>query len=203
LSSSGRWELWVEAISLIKDNWVLGVGAMHYGYWSQYGFGHPHNFPLQIAVEYGIPLFLIVAYVLARFTVKLLRMHRNRLLNDFEIGCLWAYIAIGGVSLFSGVWVAPLTQLLTVIIVAPLLSAVLKDSSYVADNSVTLNKSLITNRARVGLITIGALVLGMSMVLLVWSDVESRLANTRVDLNKVEKPLYAPRFWQEDYYPNR
>jgi O-antigen ligase len=196
LNSSGRWALWSEGLILLKEHWLLGVGGMQYGYWSQLGFGHPHNLVLQIALEHGVPALFIVLFFVGRFLVRLARMIRKNKLSSFQIGCCWAFVATLGVAMFSGVWVAPLTQLLLVMIVAPLIGPYV--SSYKAPQPV--NKAIkLPLQPPIWVMKFGLLFMIMSFLVLLFNEIERH--HESIDYSKIEKPLYAPRFWQESSWP--
>ena len=192
--SSGRWALWAESLLLLKEHWLLGVGGMQYGYWSQLGFGHPHNLVLQIALEYGVPVLLIVLFFVGRFLMRLTRMLRENQFSSFQVGCYWAFVATLGVAMFSGVWVAPLTQLLLVMIVAPLIGPYV--SSYEAPQPA--NKAIKLKLPGWSLKFVLLLMI-IYFVVLLFNEIERH--HESIDYSTIEKPLYAPRFWQESTWP--
>jgi len=194
LNSAGRWALWSEGLILLKEHWLFGVGGMQYGYWSQLGFGHPHNLVLQIALEYGVPVLLIVLFFVGRFLMRLTRMLRENQFSSFQVGCYWAFIATLAVAMFSGVWVAPLTQLLLVMIVAPLIGPYV--ASYKASQSV--NKSTKLQLPGWSLKFVLLLMI-ISFVVLLFNEIERH--QRIVNVANTEKPLNAPRFWQESTWP--
>lgn len=54
LSSSGRIEVWAEALRLWWQHPWLGAGPMHYATLLQVPVAHPHSLPLQILSEWGV-----------------------------------------------------------------------------------------------------------------------------------------------------
>ena len=62
--SPGRVILWTQAISLISDNPLLGIGPMHFA-WYPNGIsaGHPHNSILQWASEWGVPSAILMIFL--------------------------------------------------------------------------------------------------------------------------------------------
>jgi hypothetical protein len=73
-TTSGRSWMWrVVLDDAIAHPW-LGIGPMNYACTRPFWFGHPHNFPVQIAGEWGIPvavvLCLIVAYLLLSLAMQ-------------------------------------------------------------------------------------------------------------------------------------
>lgn len=77
--SSSRFAIWSNALALVKDHPWLGVGWGEFNFaWSLTPFpgrpvaffDHTHNLPLQLLVELGIPLGLLVLGLLAWSLVK-------------------------------------------------------------------------------------------------------------------------------------
>lgn len=73
-SSAGRFAIWRDTLALIAQNPWLGVGFGEFNFaWSLTPFpqrhtaffDHTHNLPLQLAVELGIPLALLILGLLA------------------------------------------------------------------------------------------------------------------------------------------
>ncbi len=59
--TSGRTWMWSIAIADVRRHPWLGMGPMGYACVSGEGFGHPHNFALQMAAEWGLPAALLTA----------------------------------------------------------------------------------------------------------------------------------------------
>jgi len=61
--TSGR--TWMSSIALsdVHSHPLLGIGPMNYACSSPYSFGHPHNFPLQLAAEWGTPVVLAACVI--------------------------------------------------------------------------------------------------------------------------------------------
>lgn len=120
LNSSGRLPLWKDSLGYIKEHPLLGIGPMNFACTGpEYRAGHPHNFALQFAAEWGLlaalGLMLIVIY-LARATWHSLKKH----LDNYEtrLGSLLAtgVFAAGVYSFLSGVLVMPASQVMGLLI---------------------------------------------------------------------------------------
>jgi hypothetical protein len=59
--TSGRSWMWPIAVHDIRSHPWFGIGPMGYACVSRAGFGHPHNFALQLAAEWGLPAALAAA----------------------------------------------------------------------------------------------------------------------------------------------
>jgi len=97
-SGSGRMKYWQEAINMIKDYPVFGVGLNTYsivgrGYKINWG-GYPHNCYLQMAVEIGIVgllSFLWIIFVIFRNSLKNLKIMNDPFLQLALLGALAGY----------------------------------------------------------------------------------------------------------------
>ena len=69
-ATGGRKSLWLKAISEIKTAPVLGQGP--YFYQTKYGT-YPHNFFLELATDFGLPLTLAVAVLGLYVFIRLIR----------------------------------------------------------------------------------------------------------------------------------
>jgi O-antigen ligase len=63
---SSRDLLWTLSWTSITQNPLLGLGPMHFATLSNYAGAHPHNWPLQIASEWGLPALGLVLFALVR-----------------------------------------------------------------------------------------------------------------------------------------
>jgi len=62
--------LWSLAWQAIVQHPLLGLGPMHFSELKSYVGAHPHNWPLQIAAEWGMPALAVLAFVLARTMIR-------------------------------------------------------------------------------------------------------------------------------------
>jgi putative inorganic carbon (HCO3(-)) transporter len=123
--SSGRTLLWKLALQLAAAHPWLGIGPHHFAHEGvKLGYGaHPHNWLLQIGVEWGIPALLCLlgavllgARTLVRSGKRIAEsdMHNQQILVAFLAAC--AATCVDG--LFSGVLVMPQSQLSVMLVVA-------------------------------------------------------------------------------------
>lgn len=209
LNSSGRWDLWVEAIFLINENWLLGIGPQHYSLYSDYGFAHPHNLILQLALDYGVVVTGLLMSGLFWFGFRVYKTINVPNGYGFEKACAWALISIFGTSLFSGVWVVPMTQLGIVLLAAPLV-AVLRFSLRQHDkqdspskfeevsslSGASIRSTVLFNR----LFGAGIIAMACTWGWLVGLEVQQRINALIVAGDKETKMIYAPRFWQYQHW---
>lgn len=115
---SGRWPLWQRATELILSHPWLGVGPLHFAHYSQdlEIAAHPHNAPLQIAAEWGLPALVALSALVLAGIRALLSAGRAVLPADFRNQALFSAFAATGVSIIvdsmvSGLIVMPASQL--------------------------------------------------------------------------------------------
>jgi len=114
-STFGRSWMWQTAWQEARTHPWFGIGPMNFVCTRPPWFGHPHNFPLQIAAEWGLPaalaLCLITAYILLiacwQFRARQGIAPANRVLAGL---LLTSVIAAAIHACLSGVLVMPASQ---------------------------------------------------------------------------------------------
>jgi O-antigen ligase len=115
--SSMRFFIWGNALDLIRQHPWFGVGPMHFAHdalrfrWA----AHPHDWVLQIAVEWGLPALLVLAGVLFLGMRALVRS-RAGMASIENGGDVLTALLVGGAAiladgLVSGLIVMPQSQL--------------------------------------------------------------------------------------------
>ncbi len=123
--SSGRTFLWKLAASLIASHPWLGVGPLHFAhYGAQLRFGaHPHDWMLQVAVEWGVPALAALCIAIALAVRGLLaagaRVDKHDAVNQNIVAALilaGAALLVDG--MVSGSLVMPQSQLMIAFYIA-------------------------------------------------------------------------------------
>lgn len=105
-SNSHRLIIWRNALSLIKDKWILGYGASSFSVLYHLRNGrfttHTHNILTDIAINYGIITSLLIAFFITNLILKSFRKiyitnNINLLTNDFD-KAWWASIFLMALS---------------------------------------------------------------------------------------------------------
>lgn len=117
-TANDRIALWDQALILIQDFPLFGVGPMHYA-WHNSTNGHPHNSLLQLAAEWGLPASLVILTIagygincwLKRFNVNKLQV-QPKLDCHLAILLFFTLITNAAYSLVDGVIVSPISQVL-------------------------------------------------------------------------------------------
>lgn len=104
--SSGRFELWGSAVRLFFDSPFFGVGPMHFAFYSG-DYAHPHNLVLQILSEWGAVAALALAVLVFSVFSKPMELSGRA-----ECATVSAFGGLVVSSLFGGVLVIPITQLI-------------------------------------------------------------------------------------------
>jgi len=136
-TTQDRIALWEQAILLIKNYPIFGVGPMHYAWFNKTN-GHPHNSILQLASEWGLPATCIILgismYALycwfQKFNHKQLQSMSPHYKN-LSIILFFTIIANASYSLVDGVIVTPISQVLMFTMIGLMLgqySSVTKDT---------------------------------------------------------------------------
>jgi hypothetical protein len=132
--TSGRSAMWSHILRDSLENPVLGIGPMNYACISGGWFGHPHNFPLQIAGEWGIPaalaLFAIVVFLLV---TSVSGIRQNTLARpEVSLGAVLFFTGASAAAVhacFSGVLVMPASQVTGIVICGILLGMMNRGSA--------------------------------------------------------------------------
>ena len=159
-TTSGRIELWTDALNLVQQKPVLGTGPLHFSYYVKGAHAHPHNSIMQFLSEFGAPftviLILVACYYLQIWIRKSLLLPRasqskiplksittSDLISTNRVWILLFYSFILGViySQVSGVLAMPLPQTMLAIISGLMLS--LGSFKPIPANHYTLPQSVI------------------------------------------------------------
>ncbi len=116
--ASGRMLLWRLAATLIGQHPWLGVGPMHFAHHAgdlRIG-AHPHDWLLQVAVEWGLPALACLLVAVAYGARALLRAGARVRHDDGANQAIFAALLVGAVAilvdgLVSGIFVMPQSQL--------------------------------------------------------------------------------------------
>ncbi len=112
-SSSGRYEIWLYSIRVALEHPWFGIGPMHLACKNHFNIAaHPHNIWLQFLSEWGIPFTLGITvgffYLVYRWLSKLRGTSREA--RDLALPITASLSTALVHSLFSGVFVMPVSQ---------------------------------------------------------------------------------------------
>ena len=124
--TSGRWGMWRISIRNVRDHFLFGIGPMNYACTRLIPASHPHNFPLQLAGEWGLPAVLAVGVIflfLIRHIVRGVRQNELSSSEDTDIaGLLFTGILAAAFhACLSGILVMPASQVTGLLICGMLL----------------------------------------------------------------------------------
>ena len=108
---------WMWKVTMIdaSNNPLLGIGPMNYVCTSPRRIGHPHNFPFQLAAEWGIPVALVSCALFLVLLLRVARDVRHGLVGSIQentlAGALLISVLTAGIyACLSGVLVMPASQ---------------------------------------------------------------------------------------------
>ena len=141
-----RLALWQQAIILIRESPIFGVGPMHYA-WYNPSNGHPHNSVLQLASEWGLPATLIILAIasygiycwLKKFNVHSLQT-ATKLECNLTIVLFFTIITNAVYSLVDGVIVTPISQVLMFTIIGVMIGHYCNGEQSGTNNKIIINK---------------------------------------------------------------
>lgn len=139
-SISARIELARIALGMVTSNPLLGVGPMHFAYVDNGLGAHPHNFLLQIAAEWGVPVLLIVVALLGALYWRTWQAAR-RVASDADGGLpaasLLAALTAWMVGIqFDGYMVIPTSQIASMVVLMLCVALVRHDRARLASDAV-------------------------------------------------------------------
>ncbi|MCS6099634.1 O-antigen ligase family protein [Shewanella baltica] len=117
--SSGRLDLWLYVFKSIPEHLWLGFGPMSF-VWAEgkpLPNAHPHNSVMQLLYEYGVICCIVsTGWAMSRVYHRLRYIHQVKAVEVIPV----TYALLSGLcySLFSGIVVMPLAQLMLVLVVA-------------------------------------------------------------------------------------
>jgi hypothetical protein len=125
-NTSGRTWMWSVTVRDSRNHPLLGIGPMNYVCTSPNRIGHPHNFPLQLAAEWGIPVALAACVVFLVLLTKGWQSIRRDEYSTADDGAtagllLTAVLAAAFHACLSGVMVMPASQVTGLLICGMLL----------------------------------------------------------------------------------
>ena len=113
--TSGRLQLWIRALEMVGEYPWLGAGPLHFAHYGrdlQTG-ASPHDWPLQMGSEWGMPALFLLCGVLALAVLKLWQLRKIVSVKDQDTLTAWLVtgLAILVDGLVSGLIVMPTSQL--------------------------------------------------------------------------------------------
>lgn len=197
-TTSDRIELWHKAFTLVMEAPLLGVGPMHYAWYSSTN-AHPHNSVLQLAAEFGMPATLIVLAIAGYGAVAWLKqfnIHRLNVASAFDknltVILLFTIVTNALYSLVDGVIVMPISQVMMFVMIGLLVG------HYAKNNMPNLINTHSSATTKFKLIALFAL---LTLIILFWSTFPEIAQGLSGDAKgfSTGQPAIGPRLWREVY----
>lgn len=151
-SSSGRIDIWLNLINHLNlSNIIIGYGPSSF-YHKESLRSHPHNSLLQLLYNYGFTFLILVLFLLKNIKIKVIKKCTLKPSQpSFYLTILSSVIAAGIYSLFSGIFVMPIPQTLSLIFMGALISILYPD--IVKGGSINKSKIFVITLLLVGYIS--------------------------------------------------
>ena len=191
-----RLEAWGQALEMMLQAPILGVGPMHYAYFPSGAiWGHPHNAVLQWAAEWGLVATAIIIGLAGWGGWAWVRQSRHRVMTDdgdgvVRVALTAALVAGAAHALVSGVVVMPVSQVLLVVVVGWTLGKYLHARS---GGQTDIQHSGWIARAVVAA-SLAAVLWGT------WSDVPRLEEKRNAFIKEQEVSRIHPRYWQQGFF---
>ena len=189
-SVNARFYLWERAWYFIQQNPFLGIGPMNYACDPQNLIAaHPHNSVLQVATEWGIPaavitlfIFLYGLYFWIKRNNQSLPEKTTKSLN-IRIALFASLIAGTTHSLFSGVIVMPVSQIMMILTIGWMIGIHFSSRPQRKKSNITS-----TLFPCIVIISISFLVIGIN---------QSPPPKEAMEVQNLTASKFIPRFWQQ------
>lgn len=193
ISDHSRTYLWKIALLDILDAPFFGAGPMHYAAQINGRAAHPHNVYLQLASEFGLPFFLLLAVTARHYISQAIRQVKLATSEPAAM-TIGAFVSVAAAlvdGVFSGNFVVPVAQVWICVAVALFYSNVRQPMPALAP----------ARRANI----LGVLCLICFLGLQIWYSVATTLEylhkpttiNSRPTLPQTE--ANSPRFWLDGW----
>ena len=187
-SVNARFFLWERSWFFIQQNPFLGIGPMHYACDPQNLIAaHPHNSILQIAAEWGVPAALITLFIFLYglyFWIKRDNQFSSEKTTkslNIQIALFASLIAGTTHSLFSGVLVMPVSQIMMILTIGWMIGIHLSSSPHRKKSNITSALFPI-----IVLISISFLVIGIN---------QNPPSKEVMEVQNQTTSKFIPRFW--------
>lgn len=102
--SAGRTELWLHTITLIRENYLSGLGTGLFRFSGGAALSQPHNFILQFTLDWGVFGALCILFLLAYFFMAGFKRHIHTSGNSdvFSLCCGAVLLALLALAMIDG-----------------------------------------------------------------------------------------------------
>jgi len=204
-SDSGRFDYWAFALEQIQSAPLLGVGPMHYAVYPDSMGGSPHNAVLQFAAEWGliaatllvgIAAWALVAWV--RQSIHVARSEDGARRTQVRVALTACLLAALAHTMVSGLVVAPMSQLLLVLVVGWAMGLYVLTAQAEQDQAPGVPEPRAPGALSVALMA--SIVLGgLFLVGSTASEAAQVMAQQQHFQEQADDPKLHPRFWQQGF----
>ena len=204
-SDSGRFDYWAFALEQIQSAPLLGVGPMHYAVYPESMGGHPHNAVLQFAAEWGLIAATLLVFIAAwalvawvRQSIHVARSEDDARRTQVRVALTASLLAALAHTMVSGLVVAPMSQLLLVLVVGWAMGLYVLTAQAEQDQAPGMPEPRAPGALSVAImafIVIGGLFLVGSTA----SEAAQVMGQQQHFQEQADDPELNPRFWQQGF----
>lgn len=196
---SNRLNYWSNALQLFRENWLLGIGPMHYAHVDyQTEVAAPHNMYLQVLTEWGVIAFGFLAWTGINGYINWIKEIKKKLPifktpeASIRLGLTMSISAALMHAFVSGIMNSPLSQLWGVIVIGWMIALYQKDKSQSDKNLDVGFKSGYMIFAKVFLLFIV-----ISYGYLLYPQISNLQDRTEKYRQQYNSHIVYPRFWNQ------
>ncbi|SDJ64804.1 O-antigen ligase family protein [Billgrantia gudaonensis] len=193
-TSSGRLDLWADALRYSIEHFPFGIGPMMFAGDGQIRSASAHNLFLNTAAEWGLPLALLLLALVVKGCFVIARRARTMPVGDKPLyACLvMAFVGVMVNVQFSGAHIAPLSSLVMVLAIGLVFG-------HRHSGLPPPKKPAGSPPWPVAAKVLGALLVVCMVYLAVagWELYELSVASTRVCMQEAGRAYLYPRFWAQ------
>lgn len=191
-TSSGRLDLWTDALRYSIEHFPFGIGPMMFAGDGQIRSAHAHNLFFNTAAEWGLPLALLLLVLVVKGCFVVVRRARTMPVGDKPLyACLvMAFVGVMVNVQFSGAHIAPLSSLVMVLAIGMALGY-----RHSGQPLPEMPSGPVPWSAK----GLSALLVACMVYLAVagWELYELSVASTRVCMQEADRAYLYPRFWAQ------
>lgn len=202
-SYDARQFVWQLALGDIRESPWLGIGPMHFAHRVNVEAAHPHNIYLQVAAEWGLPLFALLlataGWALWRLRMAILACGDARE-RHAGAGLLATCIAVAVDGIFSGNFVMPVSQM-WIVVLAGLCIAWCRAQTAASASRLSPPRRLGGAQRLAGVVALAAVASQVWLLADAYPEARSLTAHLqRVQRELAPNPQTNPRFWSHGWF---
>lgn len=183
---TSREVLWNLSWQSIQSSPWLGIGPMQFAALNSRVGAHPHNWPLQIAAEWGLPALALLCFAIFRLGQGV----RRRAEIDYTVASMTLIVVVAlTLGLVDGNLVMPVSQIATTLAVGMLIGVVSQEKYVVSNERISASAMMLT--AFAGIVASG-IVITFAM-----TSLGDQPRSSATFQRSYPGDWFVPRFWEQ------